>query len=339
MTATNGVLTVEHTSTASTDPTSALFNLSHLTAADLAAVQLPEPDLAQLQVTTLPNGQFSIGGVAYQSVWQTGALDHFSTFGRRWGDVTDQGDHLRLTSGADGITDAGAMVPPTGADAGHGYGMTTFAITTAPGDVPGPYALLWPGTDQWPGPELDVMEVLRSSEVYSTVHYNDHGANGFASTILNGISAQDPHFYAIDWEGPGNSLGVDAYIDIYIDGQRLAHITDHVPADFAHGGENLAAGVGMQTWWSADVQHGVNEVNLWGASYLAPVGSKAAADAIAASQFTALDLPTIDANGNVVDTAGTIVAQGADMSTVPGFGTADWLTLSTLSPLDLSPLG
>lgn len=257
-------------------------------AQSLLAQGLAPPDLSgaagsgdplhpDLHVAATPTGQWDINGTTFETIWQ----DDFQTgpghLTRQWGDVTWSPGKLTLKSSPDFSTDAGAMVPPTGPDGSEEYGLYQYLIGTQPGDVPGPYALIWPRTDVWPGPELDAFEITRSGEVYSTVHWKaPDGSNAFASHTLPGVSAANgaEHLYGLDWEGAGNALGVAPYLDVYVDGVRLAHITDHIPADFAHGGEDGAPGVGMQTWWSKDAQHAlVNQVEVYSVSYLAPVAA------------------------------------------------------------------
>jgi beta-glucanase (GH16 family) len=129
-----------------------------------------------------------------------------------------------------------------------------------PGDVPGPYALLWPATDGWPGPELDMVELLKGGQAYSTLHWKGgDGSNQYTSHMLDGVDVTQVHTYSMMWE-PGRLTG-------YVDGKEMWTTTEHVPADYAHGGENSAPGIGMQTWWSAADQHGDNWITLYDASY------------------------------------------------------------------------
>nr|WP_264185648.1 carbohydrate-binding domain-containing protein [Roseicella aerolata] len=158
------------------------------------------------------------------------------------------------------------MVPPTGASAGFGYGLYSFTLSLTQGDVPGPYALIWPGTDVWPGPELDVMEALKGGPLYSTVHWKGEGnTDKYTSYMLEGVDPKQVHTYSLDW-APGRLTG-------YVDGKAMWTTTANVPKDFANGGENLAPGVGMQTWWSAKDQYGSgydNRMTVFDVSYAKP---------------------------------------------------------------------
>ncbi|MFZ4410961.1 MAG: family 16 glycosylhydrolase, partial [Paracraurococcus sp.] len=127
-------------------------------------------------------------------------------------------------------------------------------------DAPGPYALIWPATDIWPGPELDVVEQTAGGNAYSTVHWKDgNGDNAFQSYGAGGIDTTQVHTYAIDWERD--------HIDYFVDGHQTAHVTDNVPLDYADGGQNSTPSVGMQTWWSTGAQHGDNSMTVYDVSY------------------------------------------------------------------------
>jgi beta-glucanase (GH16 family) len=203
----------------------------------------------------------------FETVWEESFDNGTGLLSRSWGNVdTSVAGQITLTSYvSDGyLYDSGAMVSPTSADAGFGYGLYSFTVSTDPGDAPGPYALLWPATDVWPGPELDVVEILPGGTAYSTIHWDQGGDNAFQSYMLDGVDASAVHTYAIDWEAD--------HLTVYVDGQEMFTTTENVPKDYADGGENSAPGVGMQTWWSIDAQHGDNSITAYDVSYAAPVG-------------------------------------------------------------------
>ena len=65
-----------------------------------------------------------------------------------WGNVdTSVPGQVTLTSSPDFLSDSGTMVPATGPEAGDGYGLYLFTLSTNDSYAPGPYALLWPGTN------------------------------------------------------------------------------------------------------------------------------------------------------------------------------------------------
>lgn len=205
-------------------------------------------------------------GAQFETVWTESFDDGPGMLSRAWGNVdTSVAGQVTLTSYEhDGYTvDSGAMVPPTGADAGYGYGLYSFSISMD-GDAPGPYALLWPGTDIWPGPELDLVEVGNDGSAYSTIHSKgDDGGNAYATHMLDGVDPSQPHDYALEWAAD--------HISVYVDNQLKYTTTENVPKDHADGGENLAPGFGMQTWWSVPDQHGDNHITAYDVSYAAPV--------------------------------------------------------------------
>ena len=211
-----------------------------------------------------PGGTIAASGdmPATQTVWSEDFANGTGILSRVWGHVdTSTPGQITLTSyAADGWTlDSGAMVPPTGPDAGNGYGVYSFTLSMS-NDAPGPYALIWPATDIWPGPELDVVEQTAGGNAYSTVHWKDgNGDNAFQSYGAGGIDTTQVHTYAIDWERD--------HIDYFVDGHQTAHVTDNVPLDYADGGQNSTPSVGMQTWWSTGAQHGDNSMTVYHVSY------------------------------------------------------------------------
>lgn len=222
-----------------------------------------DPPVVQPPVVTQPlAGTADLPAVT--TMWSESFDNGLGALSRAWGPGIDLSvpGQLTIHSTPDN-QDSGAMVPPTGADAGNGYGLYSFTLSMGQGDVPGAYALLWPGTDVWPGPELDLIEVLPGGEGYSTIHYKGaDGSNQFDGHSLGSVDVTGVHTYAMLWEA-GRLSG-------FVDGALAWTTTDHVPADYAHGGENSAPGIGMQTWWSADLQHGSgydNSITLYDMSY------------------------------------------------------------------------
>ncbi|TDH58102.1 hypothetical protein E2C06_34370 [Dankookia rubra] len=195
-------------------------------------------------------------------------------FSRSWGPGVDTSVAGQVTirrmvqDGAE--IDSGAMLPPTGATAGYGYGLYTFDLSMS-GTAPGPYALLWPSTDVWPGPEMDLVERLDGGALYSTLHWDSdpglasNADNAFTSIGLDGIDGSARHTYQYLWK-PGR-------LTVFVDGQTLGSFTQNVPRAATDGGENAAPGIGMQTWWSAGQQapcSGLcreNAITLYGFSY------------------------------------------------------------------------
>jgi hypothetical protein len=135
----------------------------------------------------------------------------------------------------------GFMERPNGEWAGHGYGSYSV-VASIQGNSAGPAALLWPGNDQWPGPEYDIVEVINGTP-YGTVHY-DGGGDRYNSVFFDGINEADVHTYTLDWQ-PGR-------ITYYVDGNRMGSVTEGVGADYDHGGMNDVIGM-MNTNWSTSM--------------------------------------------------------------------------------------
>jgi hypothetical protein len=57
----------------------------------------------------------------------------------------------------------------------------------------------------------------------------------------------------------------------FVDGHQMWSTTEHVPVDHVHGGQNVALGIGVQTIWNAQYQHGENLITIYYASW-SPIG-------------------------------------------------------------------
>jgi hypothetical protein len=122
-----------------------------------------------------------------------------------------------------------------GREAGHGYGTYTINAK-AEGNQPGPAIIFWPGDNQWPGQEIDLLEITPdgSGRQYGTVHWNDGGHDAYEAVVYDGVYGGTFHDYTMVWEADR--------ITFKVDGVEKAVITDNVPADFAHGGMNNTIG-------------------------------------------------------------------------------------------------
>ncbi len=122
-----------------------------------------------------------------------------------------------------------------GPSSGHGYGTYTIQAQVN-ANQPGPAIILWPGDNNWPGQEIDVMEITPngSGQQYGTVHWSAGGSDAYQAQIFYGVSAYTPHTYQLVWE-PG-------LITFKVDGMVEATVNSHVPVDYAHGGMNDTIG-------------------------------------------------------------------------------------------------
>ena len=189
----------------------------------------------------------------------------FDDFTNRWGVTTHNAalGAIEATSVYGVWADAGAMVQYSNAT---GYGLYEFDAQFS-NRGPGGYILTWPANNVWPGPELDIAEVLPGGRVYSTIHWDANPGidgnedNAYTSYLLpSNIDPTVRHVYAMNWQ--------QSYIDMYVDGVQYAHITEHVPLDAAHGGLNTTPGIGEQTWWNiADQENHDNTVRLYDFTY------------------------------------------------------------------------
>jgi beta-glucanase (GH16 family) len=130
---------------------------------------------------------------------------------------------------------ASMMEWATGRDAGHGYG--TYTVTAkVDGSQPGPGIILWPGDNQWPGQEVDMLEITPdgSGRQYGTVHWNENGHDAYQTVIYEGVSSGQFHDYTLVWE-PGK-------MTFKVDGKTFGSFDQHIPTDHDHGGMNNTIG-------------------------------------------------------------------------------------------------
>lgn len=204
--------------------------------------------------------------VVIHDTFDNGSSD-FGHFTNRWQetahffDGSDGG--ISVTSRVSGPDNGGAMFQ----GAGLGYGIFEFDFQASAYEAPGPYALLWPQTGVWPGPELDVVERDPGGQVYTAIHYDSQPGvdaypadNGFdIYHYPSDVSLADRHTYAMNWQ--------QDYIDMYVDGSLVNHITNNVPLDAAHGGENSLPGIGQLIDWVIGYQSGDNVSYLYDFKY------------------------------------------------------------------------
>ncbi|MBL6458698.1 family 16 glycosylhydrolase [Belnapia sp. T6] len=153
----------------------------------------------------------------------SGALSH------HWGNAVDTSIPGQITL----TGTSGTMEFPGGPTAGHGYGTYTVDAKLD-GSEAGPAVLLWPGDDQWPGQEIDVVEMLGGRQ-YGTLHWSNGGSDAYESRFFDGVSNGEFHQYQVVWE-PGR-------LTYKVDGAVQGVLTDNVPLDHDAGGINNAISV------------------------------------------------------------------------------------------------
>lgn len=212
---------------------------------------------------------------SFSPITETFDNGNLGNFNHTWGDVQGHDGYLSVTSPASTHELGVAMWAPDFADgkAGLSYGTYEFDVSTS-NSVTGPYALLWPGSDKWPGPELDVFEIGGGGETkgkpYSTVHWDAGGNDAYDYQVMPGsIDPSVKHTYGLNWTP-------DA-LKFYVDGQNYRTETNNVPKDYIDGGENLLPGVGELTSFWADQNTTDNTLNLYEFRYT-PDPSRASGD-------------------------------------------------------------
>ena len=158
-----------------------------------------------------------------------------------WGDSSEFAFINGLTLKSDGHS-AGFMTPDTGPSAGNGYGLYQATFSMPHGQGAAGYIDLWPASNVWPGPEIDFVEQNASGQAYATVHWSNNGQNSYTTkTFPSSVDVSHPTTVAVDWEASG--------LTFYVNGSMLASYPQGgsvpVPKDYAHGGQNLSFGAGM----------------------------------------------------------------------------------------------
>ena len=215
-----------------------------------------------------------------------------NTFDSNFGSLSNSWNVPAPVNGAVTLTGAASMMEwATGPDAGHGYG--TYTVTAkVEGNQPGPGIILWPGDNQWPGQEIDMLEITPdgSGRQYGTVHWNNNGSDAYQTAIYNGVSSGQFHDYQMVWE-PGK-------ITFKVDGAEMGSFNEHIPVDFDHGGMNNTIGV-MNTNNATSIT--VSNIDF------APLGTAAAAPTVAAAA-------AVEVAGISVDAAATVNTAAVDTS-------------------------
>lgn len=192
-------------------------------------IQTPTP-IPQQPVTNAPPVFFE------DFLGNNGQLTHV------WGDtakVSYTATTVKIAGTRDG---AGVMNFPGGANTCFGNGLFEIrarwtSTTGQTGDNSGPANVIWPASDRWPGPEIDIGEIWGDGRTYYATHYRN-GSGGDSATyffVPEPFDFTQYHTYAA-------FLQTDK-ITYYMDGVVIGTETANPAPDFAHGGENHALGI------------------------------------------------------------------------------------------------
>ena len=160
-------------------------------------------------------------------------------FPMRWGNSSEfsfGSDGLTLTSNGNSV---GFMARDEGAGDGDGYGVFSATFTMPTHQANGAYICLWPSSNIWPGPEIDLAEQY-NGQPYLTVHWKGSlGENDYRAVDFNADLSR-PTTVSLDWQASGLTFDVN--------GTQVAHFqaggSVPVPKDRADGGTNESFGVG-----------------------------------------------------------------------------------------------
>ena len=175
----------------------------------------------------------------------SGAISH----GWGWEDQENPGDGTWLCRGS--VNGCGILNPVSATyenDGTLGFGNGLFEVrakfTSSTGNVgsgSGPAIVLWPVSDVWPGPEIDIGELNYAGEFYMATHWKvengtPQGADGYTAYVAPaGHTWWEWHTYAAYLQ--------TGKITYYIDGVILGIETAHPAPGFAVGGQNHTIGI------------------------------------------------------------------------------------------------
>lgn len=126
---------------------------------------------------------------------------------------------LSMTNHPSGWTAGGISTGGAGSE----FGLYQVRARMDPGQGVDGGALLWPASNIWPGPEVDLMESPNAdrSHDYLTVHWLGNNGQDSYNTYGFSLDVSQWHTYALDW--------TPDLLTYYIDGQPVLTTSDHVP--------------------------------------------------------------------------------------------------------------
>ncbi len=147
---------------------------------------------------------------------------------------------LTLTSyRSQGFSNVGILQSNWAPDAGQGYGLYSITASHPANQGAGIAILLWPASNIWPGPELDMVEDW-DDPTSQTAHFSVHSkspldGSDMIHTIKYSIDLTAMNSFALDWQRGS--------LTYFVNGQQIFQLTgSEVPMDFADGGQNAAFG-------------------------------------------------------------------------------------------------
>jgi len=261
----------------------------------------------------------------FTTVWQDNFTQDQSfnstLFPVRWGDASEftlDSNGLTITSNGNA---AGFETPDyLGPTSSYGYGLYQVTFTMPTNQAAGAYICLWPGTNQWPGPEIDLAEQL-NGQPYLTVHWmGADGSNQYQSYFFNADLSKATTI-ALDWESTS--------LTFYVNGrqvvQYLAGGSVPIPKDAADGGENEAFGAG-------NVGPAGTSLTIQKMSYSVPTTTKASANTAAASTVTLSSATTGTANPTMNFMSASATTSDRSQATDGGAGSLSSALGDTTSP-------
>jgi hypothetical protein len=250
----------------------------------------------------------------YTAVWQ----DNFTTatslnanlFPIKWGDSHEFAFSQRgLTLTSDGNA-AGFTSKDLGASNSTGYGLYQATFSMPQNQAAGAYICLWPASNVWPGPEVDLVEQM-NGKTYLTVHWKGSNGSNQYHSVLFSANVSQPTTVGVDWERSALSF--------YVNGHEVVSFpaggSVPVPKDYADGGQNESFGAG-------DSGPAGTKLTLLSMSYSKFTSAKAASAKLTSAPIANSQASTTALGGTVAQAgaADTIaVTAGATNAAIPSF--------------------
>lgn len=245
----------------------------------------------------------------FQTVWNDNFTQDSSLnsgiFPLQWGDSGEFSFNNGLTLTSDG-NPAGFLTQDGNASDSTGYGLYQATISVPSNNQqPGIAVLMWPATNSWPGPEIDLAEQL-NGQAYMTVHWEgSDGSNQYSAYFLPNVDLTQKTTVAMDWESGS--------LTYYVDGQEVVQYNSGgsipIPSDAANGGQNEAFGAEVSSTSGS-------QVTIYDMSYSQSDGSGSSSSSGGSTSITSTTTSTTTPTFASFGSSSANYAQS--LSTAPG---------------------
>ncbi|MBN9508373.1 MAG: family 16 glycosylhydrolase, partial [Alphaproteobacteria bacterium] len=262
----------------------------------------------------------------YSTVWKDDFGSDSSINTSLWQEIWGNSNDFRFGSGgltltsyaSEGWKNVGIQTNDFhGPGSSYGYGLFQATFSLNSGEGAGPCILLWPATNGWPGPEIDLMEDWSDPSRqtgYATIHWAGSGNSDHYQTYSFHADMTKKTTVAMDWERGS--------LTFYVNGSKVFQTTSNVPKDYADGGQNEAFGAEVTAAGTKAVSSSVS-LHLYSMSYSTRnSGSGSSGSSTSTPTPTPTPTPSPTPTPTPTGTAGTITLSnpGTVQESSPGAG-------------------